>query len=344
MPTPKENFLALMRNDKSNPPTWLGDPWNCFNQTVGFRPVTMDAVSMFIGGVNKGEVGVKNIWGVTMDYPEGQPGGIPHVTDENKVIKDITNWRDFVVFPDIDHVDWTNWGAMYPNLEETRKTHLVMAPSFTGMFEFSHYMMGFTDALENYLLEPESMFELLSAYTDWKIKAVTQVIDHVKPDVIHSHDDWGNKRQLFLPPRVWREIIKPQYERFYGYVKSRGVLVQHHNDSISDDIVQDMVDLGIDMWQGPIPGNDFDKIVETVGNKLCLMGGFDMGAIDRPDATEAEVKAHTRNVVDTYMPLLKKGGAFIPCVTSVFAIHDNVDKWIAEELDAYGKVYAEKNF
>ncbi|MDR1822133.1 MAG: uroporphyrinogen decarboxylase (URO-D) [Oscillospiraceae bacterium] len=341
MATPRENFLRLMKNDS---PKWLGDPWSCFNQTPGFRPVTMDCVAMSLGSAQPGQVGVKNAWGVTMDFPEGQPGGIPHVTDENKVIKDITHWQDYVVFPDIDNVDWSFFPKMYPNLEETRKTHLIMAGSFTGMFEFSHYMMGFSDALENYLMEPESMYELLSAYTDWKIKAAAQVIDHIKPDILHSHDDWGNKLNLFLPPKTFREILKPLYERFYGYVQSRGVLVQHHNDSVSDIIAEDMVDMHIDMWQGPIPGNKFDEIVEKVGSKLCLMGGFDMGQIDKPNATEAEVKAHCRQVIDTYMPLNKKGGAFIPCITSIFAIHPQVDQWIAEELDRYGAEYAAKNF
>jgi hypothetical protein len=32
---------------------------------------------------------------------------------------------------------------------------------------------------------------MLSAFTDWKIKNVGLVIDHMKPDIIHSHDDWG---------------------------------------------------------------------------------------------------------------------------------------------------------
>jgi hypothetical protein len=51
------------------------------------------------------------------------------------------------------------------------------------------------------------------------------------------------------------------------------------------------------------------------------------------------VKAHVRWVIDTFMPLNQKGGAFIPCITSVFAVHQNVDDWIAEELDRYGGSY-----
>lgn len=93
----------------------------------------------------------------------------------------------------------------------TEENKLVMVPSFVGMFEFSHYMMGFEDALMNYLLEPEAMYELLSAYTDWKIQAIDKVIDRMHPDILHQHDGWGNKKSLFISPAVWREIIKPHF-------------------------------------------------------------------------------------------------------------------------------------
>ena len=151
------------------------------------------------------------------------------------------------------------------------------------MFEFSHYMLGFEDALVSYLEEPEHMYDMLSYYTDWKIKCVEHVIDRMKPDILHSHDDWGNKRSLFLSPKTWRELIKPHYERFYGYVKSRGVLIQHHADCVSHEVAEDMVDLGIDMWQGVIPQNDIKGVIERTESKLCIMGGIDMALIDFPN-------------------------------------------------------------
>ena len=337
MSTMKEKFLALMRRDN---PKWLGDPWSCFNETPSFRPVVMDAVTMFIGNAQPGQIGVKNAWGVTFDWPEGEPGSMPHVTEENKVIKDITCWRDFVQFPELDDskLDWAMIDQMYPNLD--RENKFVMCPSFTGMFEFSHYMMGFEDALMNYLLEPEAMYELLSAYTDWKIKAYDLVIDHMHPDMVHSHDDWGNKKSLFLPPTVWREILKPLYARFYGHLHERGVLVQHHSDCVCHEIVEDMVDVGIDMWQGVIPQNDIRGIFERTEGKLCLMGGIDMQKIDFADAKYEDVYAEVKRAIDEYMPL----GPFIPNVTNVCPIHENVDMMLRKAQDEYGKIYADANF
>ena len=249
MSTPRENFLCLMRNDN---PKWLGDPWSCYVQGTPFRPITIDAITMILGGPTPGQYGVKNAFGITMDWPEGQAGSVPNITDENRVVKDITHWQDYVQLPDISNAPWHIVEEAIKDAD--RENYLLMAGSFTGMFEFSHYMLGFEDALVSYLEEPEHMYDMLSYYTDWKIKCVEHVIDRMKPDILHSHDDWGNKRSLFLSPKTWRELIKPHYERFYGYVKSRGVLIQHHADCVSHEVAEDMVDLGIDMWQGVIPG------------------------------------------------------------------------------------------
>lgn len=335
MSTPKENFLKLMNNDN---PKWLGDPWSCFTQNAIFRPIAFDAITLMMGGPAPGQIGVKNALGVTMDWPAGHPGATPNITEENKVVKDITHWEDYVKLPDISHAPWHVVDEIMAT--QDRENYLVMAPSFTGMFEFSHYMMGFEDALVNYLLEPDSMFDMLSYYTDWKIKCVEQIIDRMKPDVIHSHDDWGNKRSLFLNPDTWRELIKPHYERFYGYIKSRGVLVQHHADCVCHEIAEDMVDLGIDMWQGVIPQNDIKGVIERTKGKLCIMGGFDMQTIDFADANEEKIRASVHEVIDTYVPL----GSFIPCVTNIIPVHPQVEKILNEELDHYGAIYASKYF
>ncbi|MCL2391004.1 MAG: uroporphyrinogen decarboxylase (URO-D) [Oscillospiraceae bacterium] len=335
MSTPKENFIRLMRNDN---PKWLGDTWDCFNQNPVFRPVLWDAVTLSLGGAQRGQTGVIDAWGVTYDFPEDQPGPFPVVTEEKKVIKDIQHWRDFVTFPSFDNVDWSLPDQMFPNLD--RENLLVQFPSLIGMFEFSHYMMGFEDALIYYLTEQESMYDLLSAYTDWKINAAGLVIDHMKPDMIHSHDDWGSKNSLFLSPEVWREMIKPHFARYYGYIKSRGVLIQHHNDSISAPLAKDMVDIGMDMWQGVLPQDNIPEIFEQTEGKLCLMGGFDMGKIDLPVADDALIRSEVRRAIDEYMPL----GPYIPCATGIYALHDDVNAIMYDELNRYGAIYAEKHF
>ena len=334
MRSPKENFLRLLNNDD---PQWLGDPWPCFN-LYGGKPRLPDAVTYSIKRAAKGEIGRKDVWGVVWDWPDDQPGPVPRNYGDDKVIKDVTRWKEFFEFPSFDNLDWDS--SMKECGELDRENKLVLVPSARGMFEFSHAMMGMEDALVNYMLEPDHMYELLDAYTNWKIESVKSVIDVMRPDIIMNYDDWGSKHQLFIPPDVWRAILKPLYRRFYAYIKSRGVIVMQHCDSHADEVAEDMAEIGMDIWQGVTPENDIPGVIERTEGKLLLMGGVDMSLIDIEGVDEEIVRAHIRDVYDKYAPC----GHIIPSCTNISPIDRRVGEIASDELNSYGAVMAERLF
>jgi hypothetical protein len=336
MPTPKENFLALVRNDR---PQWLGDPFTCFNcHPESGVPYIVDAVAMAHRRTGKGGINVKDAWGVIWDWPEDQPGPTPNHAPGKIVIEDITRWRECFEFPSLDNLDWT--GAMAPYGTLDRDNKLVMVQSPRGMFEFSHAMMGFEDALMNYLIEPDDMYDLLSAYTDWKIKGAELSINALQPDIIVNFDDWGSKTQLFLPPAVWRDILKPLTKRYFDYIHSRGVLTMNHCDCHAQEVAEDMVEIGMDIWQGPTPENNIQEVIRRTEGKLFMFGGIDMSRIDTPDADETLIRAHIRDVFDQYAAC----GHFLPCFTSWMPVYPYVGEIARDEMNKYGAVMAERLF
>jgi len=329
---PKEQFLSVLRNEQ--PPKWMGYAFNAF-PTYKFHCV-IDPISVWDILQFSGERFVDN-WGVVHRYLPTDPGIIPMVNDENKVIKDITKWRDYVHFPEIPELDWSDAKKQIDALD--RETTLVMVPSFRGLFERAHCLMTFEDTLIYMYEEPEAMYELFEAYADWKIKVFEQLIDNLHPDVIHSHDDWGSRMNLFFSPDVFRKLLKPHYEKMYGYLKKRGVLIQHHADCYCQGLEEDMVDLGIDMWQGVLPSNDIKAIQKKVAGKMLLMGGLEQTLIDREDVTEEEVRAEVRRAIDEYAP----GGSFLPCIPSLECINEWVTPVVIDECNRYGAEWLKKN-
>ena len=336
MSTPRENFLKLFRNDD---PHWLGDPFKCFNSLPGppGMPFYVDATGMAHRRTAKGGVDVPDAWGVVWDWPADQPGPTPNSAGDKKVIKDITRWKEFFDFPDLDNLDWTDSLKM---LETATPDKITMVQSPRGMFEFSHAMMGFEDALENFLLEPDDMYDLLSAYTDWKIKAAGLTIDNMKPEMIVNFSDWGAKHQMFLPPRVWREILKPLYARFFGYIKSRGVIAVNHCDSFAEDVCEDMLEIGIDIWQGATPENDILKVIERTEGKLFIWGGIGMPEIDYPGVTEEVIRSHIRKTLDKYAPTKR----FLPMYCSWTPVYPGVKEIGCDEMEKYGAEVAKRVF
>jgi hypothetical protein len=323
----KEQFLSVLHGD--TPQGWMGYAFHAF--PPGF-PVIWDPVTM-LDAANSGTY--VDLWGATWRHDENDPGAIPIVTQENKVIKDLTHWRDYVKFPDLSALDWTGADAQLSAID--RETTFVMIPSFYGPFERLHALMPFDELLVAMYDEPELVYEILGALTDWKIEALGKVIDHIGPDIIHSHDDWGSKTSLFFSPAMFRRLLKPHYTRLYSYLKECGVLVQHHADCYCQGLERDMVDMGIDMWQGALPTNDIVSMIENTEGKLLILGGIDQEIIDRANAGEDEIRAEVRRAIDTYAP----AGSFLPCVTSVVPINNGVLDIIADECDRYGGVWLE---
>ncbi|MFC1839249.1 uroporphyrinogen decarboxylase family protein [Thermodesulfobacteriota bacterium] len=327
----KELFLSVMRNEK--PTKWMGYAFAAFPD-IRFHcvidPITIWDI-LFISGES-----VLDNWGVVHRFLPGDPGIIPMVNKDNQVIKDITRWRDYVKFPEIPELDWSDAKKTIDEID--RETTLVMVPTFRGLFERAHCLMTFEDTLMNLYGEPESMYEFFEAYTDWKLQVVEQLIDNLQPDVIHTHDDWGSKDNLLFSPDTFRELFKPHYARLYSYIKERGVMVQHHADCYCQGIEKDMVDLGIDMWQGVIPTNDIVQIQKNTEGKMLLMGGLQQHVIDQADATEEVIRGEVRRAIDTYAP----GGAFLPCIPSLETINEHVTPIVIDECNRYGEEWLKK--
>ena len=135
-----------------------------------------------------------------------------------------------------------------------------------------------------------------------------------------------------MHPDMWREFFKEPYRRFYGYIRSRGCIALHHADSYLAPIVDDMVEIGIQVWQGTLPENDIPALQRHLKGKLVLMGGMG-AAIDREDAQGEEILAYARKILMDCCP----GGHFIPCITYGVpgTVFPHVDPYIDQAIDEY---------
>lgn len=250
-----------------------------------------------------------NGWGVTVEWQEGQPGAFPVHDDEHKVIKDVTKWRDVIKSPPLDYPQ-AAWDKYKPAVENIDRNE-VFATCFKaiGLFEQTHFLMGIDSALLALALEPEAMHELIDYITDWELGYAKLLCEQFKPDCIFQHDDWGSHNNSFMSPKMFREFFVPAYKKIYGFYKENGVeLIVHHNDSYSANLVPDMIDMGIDIWQGCVTTNNVPELVKQYGGQISFMGDIDNGVVDREDWTRELVATEVRRACET-----NGKHYFIPC-------------------------------
>ena len=321
----KEIFLEMLKPE--------GKPERQLVQYEALNLWLMDPVNGYLmNGRHPGMTG-KDRWGVTISWPADHPGQQPITTDDVKVLKDITRWRDYVKAPDVEANCQEGWEECIAAARAaTGEDKLLCAFSGTGLFEECHFLMGFADTLTNLYEHPQEMHELIDYICEFKLKVMKLYCEKMHPDAIFFHDDWGTKTQLFMSPEMWREFFKEPYRKIYGYIRSQGVIAIHHADSYLAPIVEDMAEIGIQCWQGVLPENDIPALQQRLQGRMILMGGIG-AAIDTPDSTEGEIRDYVSRALNEYCP----GGHFIPSITYGLAgtIFPHVDPIINDEINKY---------
>ncbi|MBQ0004302.1 MAG: cobalamin-dependent protein [Clostridiales bacterium] len=275
-------------------------------------------------------------WGVTHLYPKDAPGSTPIINDETIVCPDITRWREFCHAPDLMGNCREGWEPMVKWAEEIRaEGRLATAFMGTGIFEQTHFLMGFENALTAFYEHPDEMHQLIDYILQFRMDYLKLIVENLHPDALLSHDDWGTKTQLFMPPEIWREFFKEPYKKFYGYALDNGVIPIHHADSYLVPILEDMIDVGIKCWQGTLPENNVPEVLRILDGRMIVMGGIG-AAIDTADSTEEEIHDYTISVLRECAGY----GHFIPCITygAPKSVFPHVRPVVDAAIDEYNRL------
>jgi uroporphyrinogen-III decarboxylase len=205
-----------------------------------------------------------------------------------------------------------------------------------GLFERSFLLLGMEQALMGYLTEPEEMAAMLSVIADYKISLIRKFHAIAPMDMIWYGDDWGTQQNLFLPPEVWRSVVKPHTQRIYNCLKSLGIIVNQHSCGKIESIFGDIVEMGADMWNPCQPCNDLAKLKREFGRSISFCGGIDSQfVLARPGVTVQEVRREVRRRIDE----LAAGGGYIAAPSHGVPYDPDVLAAMNDEIAAYGREF-----
>ena len=338
MLTAKENLRQCVKG---------GKPDRVVNNYEGiallFHPFLLASPLM-----KKGDPPTVNAWGVTNAFPENVPGAFPVHTPDKIVVKDIEHWRDYVHAPSLKFPDelWNVCKGMYDAVDgEKAYKACFIAP---GIFEQTHHLCEIERALTYYMTDEDEMHDLVKYLTDWELELAEGICSRLHPDAIFHHDDWGSEKNSFMRPSMFEDFFLDAYKQIYGYYKSHGVeLIFHHSDSYCANLVPDMIEMGIDVWQGCMKSNNLPEMMEKYKGKITFMGEIDNKQVDfdgwtYDDCEKAAYEAIKRgNSLTSFIPCITQGGPGSLYVGTYQALWDAIDKYnretygfTQEQLDA----------
>ena len=328
MLTAKENMREAIRGGK---PDRVVNQFEAMNFQV--HPGMMFDKEAVKGGPN-----VVNGWGITRSWPANVPGAFPVHTPETIVCKDIEHWQDYVHAPTTDFTD-EQWGiakSLYAPIDTTKSFSTTLYVS--GLFEMTHHLCSIGDALMYYITNPDEMKDLIKYLTEWELKVAEQLCAQLKPEMMLHHDDWGSSTNSFLRPSMFEDFFLDAYKEIYGYYHDHGVeFIVHHSDSYGANLVDYMIEMGIDVWQGGVELNNIPALNEKYHGKICFMGDIDNKSVDFTEWSEENNRKVVRACLDRNTP-----NGVIPCIVqggpgSVFpgvylSLCNYIDEYNAEKF------------
>lgn len=222
------------------------------------------------------------------------------------LVKDITKWRDDMIFPDLSVLDWEGYAARdTAHWDREHKLSRVMVGF--GLWERMFSVMEFQDALCALLDEPEECYDFFSAVADHKVRLYQYLIKYYKPDILIMHDDYGSSGSMFMSPNSWRELIKPHLQRVINCITDAGVLYEHHCCGYFAPILGEIADMGCSATNTMHISNHPKELKKEIGHKMCFVGGFDTQYMDTPKTTEAQIRESIDQTIDDLAP----GGSWV---------------------------------
>jgi len=253
---------------------------------------------------------VANAWGVYNAFPDNVPGAFPVQDDAHLLVKDIEHWQDYVKVPSLDFTDeeWGKCEDLYAQVDGNKALKATFeAP---GIFEQCHHMCKIENVLMAMYESPDELEDMIKMLTEFELKMAEGICEHLHPDAIFHHDDWGSQKSTFMSPAMFEEFFVEPYKQIYGYYHDHGVkYIIHHSDSYAATLVPDMIEMGINVWQGCFSTNNLPELIKKYGDKISFMGGIENCLVDFNGWTEE----NNKEVI--YKTIKECGNMhFIPCI------------------------------
>jgi len=303
-----------------------------FEPPPGFEGNGVVMLGSSYSGFGPGPDG-KNDWGVPLKLDVFGIGFMPE--PGQIILPDITKWRDVIKAPYRYDFDFAAAAEQdMARLDYDPETQVVtMFGGGGGYFLQLVSFMGFEGAMLAMYDEPEAVHELLDYLCDYDCWLVENYLKHyTKADIMGMGDDTATELNPFMSLEFFREFLLPRYKRVADKIREYGKIVSYHNCGRCEDYMDDMVDIGVQIWNAATTKNDLNAFKAKHGNRIVM----DVNPRFDPYAPEEGVRQKVRDVIDTYAPngaFVWIGGSTIPTTE----LGKRVDAWILDEVLSYGK-------
>jgi len=144
----------------------------------------------------------------------------------------------------------------------------------TTYFERAWSLRGMENLLMDFHLEPAFVEQLFDGILEYNLAIIESAVQY-NIDGFYFGDDYGQQTGLLMSPDTWRRFIKHGLAKMFGRVKAAEKVVALHCCGNVSEILGDLIDIGLDIYQTVQPEvYDLKKLKADYGKHLTFWGAI----------------------------------------------------------------------
>ncbi|MHA1232346.1 MAG: uroporphyrinogen decarboxylase family protein [Candidatus Helarchaeota archaeon] len=214
------------------------------------------------------------------------------------------------------------------------QTVVFVTNDIQGIWESAWQGFGMENFVRHLYTDKDLIKDVVETITDFTISCFMSYMDAGAKVFVES-EDLAYKSGPMMSPKIFDELLVPCYKRLVEAVHSRDGKIILHSDGNLYPILDSIVDCGFDGLHSiePTAGMDLGVVKKKYGDKLCLLGNIDVGAI-LTHGTKDDVFKAVKEAIKKGAP---GGGYFLSPSNMINSIKVENLKWMVEAAKKYGQ-------
>lgn len=231
-------------------------------------------------------------WGCEWHYPGGHLVG--------QVEKHpLTDWEKYAEFKVPSPADYIDWEAAARNFCQQRERGEVATAHIEHGFLYLRMadLRGFENLMVDLAMGQPELIDLRDRIVNFWLDMVDRYAS-LGVERIDFGDDLGHQNSLPMRPQMWREIFKPAFKKIYDRCHEHGMAVYMHTDGRIVDILQDLIEIGVDILNPQDLVNGLDNLARLVKGSIAIDLDIDRQSLTVFGKPE-EIDRHVKTCIET---------------------------------------------
>jgi len=208
----------------------------------------------------------------------------------------LSDWAAFedYVFPDPSKcmgIGPINWKEVEEDLKKAKEAQMLTK----GWLRHGHtflqlcYIRGYENLMFDMADGEPRLRKLIGMLEEFNLYIVNKFVD-IGTDIMEYPEDLGMQNGPMISKSHFREYIKPSYKRLMAPARKKGIVVHMHSDGHLHELIDDIIDVGVDVINLQDLVNGIDWIAGKLAGKVCVELDIDRQFVT-PGGTPSQIDA-----------------------------------------------------